>query len=143
MTTHQSRLCQERHLVPPGSKHRPAIGIATEQPVSGLAHEHEILEIGTDTTEDTEDHLDEERGLDEPAVDKMRQIVKMANIVAFVLEPRACVTQRLENVGDVAEGVAENIVVGVDDIGLLPVMLPLFDPLRGGEEGEVDRTHVK
>jgi len=59
----------------------------------------------------------------------MRQIVEMANIVAFVLEPRACVTQRRQNVGNVAEGVAENVVVGVDDIGLLPGMLPLFDPL--------------
>ena len=108
----------------PGREHRPAIVVA-EQAVGGLLHEHEIAHVGADAAEDAEDRLDEERRLDQPAVDEMREIVEMADVVAFVLEARAVLlAEHLQDALDVAECVAEDEVVGAAQIGLLPVVLP-------------------
>ncbi len=77
-----SRPGRERHLVAAGGQHRPVIVVA-EQPVGGPLHEHQIVRIGADAAQNAEDRLDEERRLDQPAVEEMREVVEVADIVAF------------------------------------------------------------
>jgi hypothetical protein len=73
----------------------------------------QFLGIGADAAEDAEDRLHEERRLDQPAVDEMRQVVEVADVVAFELEARAvALAQVAQDVLDVLEGVAEDEVVG-------------------------------
>ena len=45
---------------------------------------------GADAAEDAEDELHEEGRLDQPAVDEMREVVEVADVVAFVLERVPC-----------------------------------------------------
>ena len=52
---------------------------------------HQISVIGADAAQDAEYRLYEERRLDDPAVDEMGQVIKMANIVAFELKARAVI----------------------------------------------------
>ena len=49
----------------------------------------DVLGIGADAAEDAEDGLHEERRLDQLAVEKVREIIEMADVVAFELEARA------------------------------------------------------
>jgi enamine deaminase RidA (YjgF/YER057c/UK114 family) len=49
----------------------------------------EILRLRADTAENAEDALDEERRLDEAAVDEMRQIVKVTDVIASSRMPRS------------------------------------------------------
>ena len=63
--------------------------VVAEQLVGGAAHVDDVLGIGADAAENAEDRLHEERRLDEPAVEEMRQGVEMADVVAFELEARA------------------------------------------------------
>ena len=44
---------------------------------------------------------------------------------------------------DVLEGVAEDVVVGAVEIRLLPVVLPLLDPVAGAGDVEVHAAHVE
>ena len=124
VAAHHRRLRRERNLRAARRQHRPAIVVA-EQAIRGFLHEHEIAHVGADAAEDAEDGLDEERRLDEPAVDEMREIVEMPDVVAFVLEARAVLlAEHLQDALDVAERVAEDEIVGAPQIGLLPVVLP-------------------
>ena len=98
----------------PRGQHRPEIVVA-EQPVGGALHEHQVVEVGADAAEDAEDQLQEDRRLEQPAVDAMREIVEVADVVALVLELDAvALAQQLDDVLDVAEGVAEDVSVGAD-----------------------------
>ena len=81
--------------------------------------------LGADAAQDAEDQLHEERRLDHAAIDEMREIVEVADVVAFVLEARAVlVAERLDDALDVAKRVAEDVVVGAAEIAFLPIVLP-------------------
>ena len=57
--------------------------------------------------------LDEERRLEPAAVDEMREVVEVPDIVAFVLEAGAVLlAEHFQDALDVAERVAEDEVVG-------------------------------
>ena len=72
----------------PRGQHRPPI-ILAEQLVGGALHEEQILEIGADAAENAEDQLQEDRRLEQAAIEAMGEIVEMADVVALVLELRA------------------------------------------------------
>ena len=83
----------ERHLVAAGGEDRPGVVVA-EQLVGDALHVDEVLRVGADAAEDAEDRLHEERRLDQPAVEEMRQIVEMADVVALELEAGAAALAR-------------------------------------------------
>ena len=96
-----------------------------------------------DAAEEAEDRLDEERRLDQPAVDEMRQRVEMADVVALDFEARAVLGAGGEDVGDVLEGVLEDAVVRAFEIGALPVVLELLETVQHRVETEIHRAHVE
>jgi hypothetical protein len=124
-----------------GAEHRKLVVLA-EQPVGDAAHVQKVLRVRPDAAEDAEDALDEERRLHEPAVGEERQIVEVADVIAFVLESRAVLAQRAHAVFDLRVSVGEDGMLRVLEIGLLPVVLEHGDPVDGFEEGEVHRAHV-
>jgi len=67
--------------------------------------------VGADAAENAEDRLHKERRLDQTAIDKMRQIVEVPDIVALMLEAGAALfAQPLYDLLDIGEGVAEDEV---------------------------------
>jgi len=60
-----------------------------------LAHVHEVLDVGADAAEDAEDGLHEKGRLHPPAVEEVRQVVQMADVVALELEARAAALAEL------------------------------------------------
>src|SRR5262249_59579553 len=104
IATHDRAHRHKRQLVPSGGENRPGV-IVAEQFVGDLFHVHQVLGISADPAENAEDRLDEEWRLDQSAVDKMREVVEVANIVAFMLEPRAALlAQPFDDLFDIAEG---------------------------------------
>ena len=51
----------------------------------------QVLGVGADAAEDAEDRLHEERRLDEPALEEVREVVEVADVVALELEARAAI----------------------------------------------------
>ena len=62
--------------------------IVTEQAIGPRPHVQQIFGIRSDTAHDPEDALDEERRLHRPTIGKVRQIIKMPDVIAFELEAR-------------------------------------------------------
>ena len=75
------------HLVAPRAEHRPVVGVA-EQAIGGALHVHHVLGMRADAAADAEHRLDEERRLDQPAVEEVRRGVEVADVVALDLEAR-------------------------------------------------------
>ena len=139
----RGRMGGEGHLVPAGRQHRPLIGVA-EQPIRRFLHEEQVRPFGPDAAQNAEDRLNQERRLDDLAVQKVGQVVEMADVVAFVLEPGAVVlAERLDDAFDVLEGIAENAVLRAPEIGLFPIVLPVDRSLGQGMNREIHRTHVE
>ena len=85
----------------------------------------EIFRVRADAAEDPEDRLDEKRRLEQLAVEEMRERVEMADIVALAFEAGAAsLAELFDELLDLGEGVADDAVARLLDIGLLPVMLP-------------------
>src|SRR5215469_112735 len=125
-----------------GGEDRPCIGIA-KQLVGNPLHVDEVLGIGADTAENAEDRLHEQRRLDQAPVEKVCEIVEMADIVAFELKPGATrFAQILKDPLDVGKGVAENKVARHFEMTLLPWVLELFIFFEQREKSEIHRTHV-
>src|SRR6516165_4884232 len=98
----------QRQLVAARCEDRPGIGIAKEL-VGDPLHVDEVLRIRTDTAEDPKYSLNKKRRLNHATVEKMREIIEMADIVAFELEAGAAtLPQILQDPLDVDKGVAEN-----------------------------------
>src|SRR5438309_6953149 len=99
--------------------------------------------IGADAAENAEDRLNEKWRLDQPAIDEMRQIVEVADIVALMLEAGAALfAQPLYNLLDIGEGVAEDEVAGHLQRLRLPVVFPLLVAVEHRVEPEIHRAHV-
>src|SRR2546430_13280842 len=126
MPTEHRRLGDDRHLVPAGGKRGPYVLIA-EQTIGRAPHEDHIVCIRADAAENSKHALNEERRLDQPAVEKMRKVVKMADVIALVLEARAVVAHQAEDARDVFEGIAEDRAFAIDNVLLFPWEPPLVD----------------
>src|SRR5262245_22406566 len=57
-----------------------------EKAVGRLLHEHEIVQVSSNAAKNTENMLNKEGRSHQPAIDEMCQIVKVADIVALVLQ---------------------------------------------------------
>ena len=88
VAAHGGRHRGDRHLVAAGAQDRPAVVVA-EQPVGGALHVHHVVGMRPDAAEDAEHGLDEQRRLDEAALEEMREVVEMGGVVALELEARA------------------------------------------------------
>ena len=107
-------------------------------------HRHQVLGVRTHAAQDAVDALDEQRPLDQAFVKEVGKVVEMTNVVALELEARAAsVAQRLEDVLDVLERVAEDEVFHPLDVRLLPVVAPVLDLARRLVDREVHRPHVQ
>ena len=132
----------ERHLVPTGGEDRPGV-IVAEQFVGDPLHVDEVLMVGADTAENAEDRLHEQRRLDQPAIDEMRQIIEVADIVALMLEAGAALlAQPLYDLLDIGEGVAEDEVAGHLQRLRLPLVFPFLVAVEHRVEPEIHRAHV-
>src|SRR5258707_1255253 len=130
-------------LVAPGRQDRPLV-VSPEQAVRGPPHMHQIFRMRADAAQDAEDRLHEERRLQELAVEEMGQRVEMADIVAFAFEARAAAVPELADEAlDLREGVADDQVLSLFDVWLLPLVLPLVDLLGDVEDAEIHRAHVE
>ena len=119
----------QRQLMAAGGKDRPVIGVA-EQFVGDALHMGQVLGVGADAAEDAEDRLHEQRRLDQPAVEEMREVVEVADIVAFELEPRAAaLAQILQDPLDIVEGIAEDEIARHFEMLRLP--LDISSPCSG------------
>ena len=93
--------------------------------------------------EEAKDGLDKEWRLDEAPVEKMRQAVEMADVVAFEFETCVVVRTRPQHEFDVAEGVAKHAVPAVLKALRLPRMLELLVAVEHVEQADVHRPHVE
>src|SRR6266478_853620 len=121
---------------------RPGIGIA-KQLVGNPLHMNDFFWNSTATTENPKDRLHEERRLDQTAVEEMRKVVEMPDIVTLELEPgAAALSQIFENTLDIRERVAENKVARHLEMPRLPGMLEFLVLFQQREEPEIHRPHV-
>ena len=82
-----------------------------------------VLRLGADPAEDAEDGLDEERRLDESAVDEMRQIVEVPDVIALELEARSEIAEFAHAALDLGEGIRQDEIGRACEIGLFPSYL--------------------
>src|SRR4029077_6859354 len=116
----------QRQLVPTGREDRPCIGIAKEL-VGNALHMDEVFRARTDTAENAKDRLNEKRRFDQASIEKMREIVEVADIVAFEFETRAApLPQIFQDPLDILESVAEDKVPRHFQELWLPGMLPIL-----------------
>src|SRR5260370_36729847 len=97
---------------------------------------HHVLGMRADSAENAEPALNEERRLDQSAIDKMRKRIDMPDIVALDLEPRAVVGASREDPLDISERVLEDAVARSFQIRPLPVVFERLEPLQHGIEPE-------
>ena len=119
----------------PAPSHGPLIVVA-EQLVSNAFHVDQVFHIGANATQNAQHELDE-RALHHAAVDKMLEGVEMAHVVTFKFETRAMGdSQALEQLFNVAKGVAENRIARGQQVVLFPVEAPFLDLLGDGKESQ-------
>ena len=122
---------------------RPDVLIA-KQLVRGFFGEQQIAWLRADAAQNTEDRLHEQRRLDNLAVQAIGQIIQMPDIVTFEFEPRAVAfTKLLDDARDIFKRVAENEIVCVFQIRLLPREFPVLHAGGGGGNIEVHAAHVQ
>ena len=72
-----------------GAQNRHLIAVSPKQPVRGRSHHEQVFRVRANSAEDSENRLNEERRLDHAAIDEIRQIVEMPDIVALEFEASA------------------------------------------------------
>src|ERR1700689_3150068 len=124
----------ERQLVAAGGEDRPVVLIA-EQLVSDAFHVAEIVGIGADAAEDAENGLDEERRLDQLAVEEMSERVEVPDVVAFELKARAVAfAQILQAALDILKGVLEDEVARHLQVFRFPIEFEFLVAVEHGIE---------
>ena len=93
VAAHRRRHGRDPHLVAPGAEHRPAI-IVAEQAVGGALHVHHVLRMRADAAQDAEHRLHEQRRLHQAALEEVREVVEMRDVVALELEAGVVVRSR-------------------------------------------------
>src|SRR4051795_11731827 len=96
-----------------------------------------------DAAENSEYALDEQRRLDDTAVEKVLGHVKVPDVVALDLEPGAIRGARGQDVFDVLERVFEDAIVGTCEIRSFPLELELGKTGEHRKQAEVHRAHVE
>src|SRR6266404_5306654 len=125
MTAVQRGHGNERHLMPSGSHDRPAI-LVTEELVRDSLGMNQIFNVSALATQNAEDRLNEEGRRHQLAIQKMRQRIEVAGVVALEFELRAVPpAQFLQDRLDILEGVLEDPVAGRFQMRGLPLMLKL------------------
>ena len=142
IAAHGQRLGGNRHLVAPGTQHRPQV-VVTEQAVRGALHVQHVFRVRPDAAEQAEYGLDQKRWFDQPALNKVRCGVQVADVVALDFKTGTVIRAGLQNVGDVFEGVFEHAVVAVRQIGPLPRMLEFWEALEHAVQAKVHRAHIE
>ena len=99
--------------------------------------------FGADPAEDPEDRLHEERRLHEVALQQVRQVVQVPDVVALELEAGPERAEPAEDVLHVLERVPEDEVPTVLEEGRLPVVQEGVVAGEHGEQPEVHRAHVE
>ena len=132
----------DNHLVASAAEHRPLVLIA-EQPVCRAPHVQHVLGMGSDAAADTKHGLDEQGRLHQSAIEEVRRRVKMTDVVALDFKARVVVAARLQDVGDVLEGVLEDAVIRTGEVRLFPIVFPVRDTRDHFVQAEVHRTHVQ
>ena len=89
-------------LIAAGAEHRPSVLLA-EQTVGGALHMHDVLGMRADPAQDAEHGLDEQRRLDEAALEEVTEIVEMGGVVALELEARPGIAKRAQHEFDVLD----------------------------------------
>src|SRR5690606_5263407 len=103
----QSAVRGEGELIPSGGECRELVLVA-EELIGDGDHVREVRVICADAAEDAEHALDEQRRLGQALVHEVREVVKVADVVALVLESGvALLTELAERVLDLVEGVDE------------------------------------
>jgi len=86
----------------------------------------DVLGMGADAAENAEYRLHEQRRLDQAAIEEVREIVEVADVVALEFEPRLVVLAGREDEFDILESVAEDEIAGAFEIRPLPVELEIL-----------------
>ena len=81
----------------PAPSTRPVVVVA-EQAIGGALHVQHVLGMRADAAADAEHRLDEQRRLDQAALEEVRRRVQVADVVALDLEARAVVRARRQDV---------------------------------------------
>jgi len=102
-----------------------------------------MLWVGANAAQDAKHRLNEQRGLDDHALQKVRGRVEVADVIALDFKAGLVGAARLEDVLDVFEGVAKNTAIGFGQIGHFPVVLPIFVTPDHGVQAKVHRAHVE
>src|SRR5205085_8010588 len=120
IAAHHHGLRCERYLKSAGAQHRPAVVVA-EQLVRCALHEREVIDVAADAAQNAEYQLQEDRRPEHAAVDAMREIIEVSDVIAFVLEfGPFTLAHELRYLFDIPEGIAENVLIGGEQILLLP-----------------------
>ena len=114
-----------------------------EQPVGGALHMQHVLGMRTNAAQNAEHALHEQRRAHQAALQEMRQVVEMRDVVTLELEPRAAVRQGPEHEFDIFEGVAEHQVAGIFQRLGFPVVLEFFEAVQHGEQAEIHRPMLR
>src|SRR5579871_1732741 len=97
----------------------------------------------SNSAQDSENALHEERWLDDSAIGKVRQSVKMPNVIALDLEASAVRSTLRQNHLDVGEGVLEDSVSGSLEVLAFPLVFEVFEAVKHRIQTEVHRSHVE
>ena len=114
-----------------------------EQAIGRALHVQHVLGMRADAAQDAEHGLDEQRRLDEPALEEMREVVEMRGVVALELEAGAGVAERTQHELDVLEGVAEHEIARILQRLPLPVVLEVLEAVEHRKQAEIHRAHVE
>ena len=121
---------------------RPVVLLA-EQAIGDRLHVQEVLGLRADPAENAEDRLDEQRRLDDPALQEVGQVVQVAHVVALEFEARPLGAERADDHLDVRVRVPEDEVAGHLEVLRLPGVLEVLDPPEHREQAEVHAAHVQ
>ncbi|MNQ87649.1 hypothetical protein D3C85_1028810 [compost metagenome] len=142
MAAHRQAHGAQRNLIAAGTENRPLVRVA-EQAVGRTAHVRQVLGMSTDAAAQTEHRLNENRRLEQPALQEVRSGVQVTNVIALNFKAGAVFGTGVEDVSDVAEGIAKDPVVTLGEVWPLPVVLELGETIEHLVQPEVHRSHVQ
>src|ERR1041384_2731640 len=96
-----------------------------------------VFGMRSDAAQNAEHALHKQRRLDQAALQEMRQVVEVRDVVTLKLKPRAAVAQGSEHEFDIRKAVAKNQVARSLRRLRLPVMLELLEPVQHGKQAEI------
>ena len=99
--------------------------------------------MGADSAAQAKHRLNQQRWLDELAIDKMRGRIKMANVVTLDLKARVILTARFQDISDVFKRILEHPIVAIREIRALPIVFEIFVTPEHFIQPEVHRAHVE